>query len=171
MTSSRTAVHPSPTASTGNAPRRRRPLLALIALLGPLLISHVNVVSAQVEGTIAEPLPLDVAQSLRHHRSRAPINMSPDGEWIAHTVNSDETVAKDSVSRFFSATGVPLAEGDSRPEATLSHTRTGEVIRLGAVGSASWAPVWSPDGQQVAFYSDEGGTAGLWIWERTTRST
>jgi dipeptidyl aminopeptidase/acylaminoacyl peptidase len=56
--------------------------------------------------------------------------------------------------------------------ATLSNVRTGEVIRLGSAEAASWAPVWSPDGRRVAFYSDEGGTAGLWIWDRSTgRST
>jgi dipeptidyl aminopeptidase/acylaminoacyl peptidase len=35
--------------------------------------------------------------------------------------------------------------------------------------SASWAPTWSPDGQSVAFYSDEGGSARLWIWDKSTR--
>jgi dipeptidyl aminopeptidase/acylaminoacyl peptidase len=53
-------------------------------------------------------------------------------------------------------------------QATLTNTRTGEVIRLGSPRSASWGAVWAPDGQRVAFYSDEGGEAGVWIWERAT---
>jgi dipeptidyl aminopeptidase/acylaminoacyl peptidase len=28
--------------------------------------------------------------------------------------------------------------------------------------------VWSPDGNRVAFYSDQGGTSGVWIWEKAT---
>ena len=54
-------------------------------------------------------------------------------------------------------------------EAHLTNTRTGEELRLGGAASSSWAPVWSPDGKRVAFYSDEGGSAGLWIWSLATR--
>lgn len=114
-----------------------------------------------------EPLPLEVAVSLRGHNGRSPVNVSPDGEWIAHTVESDETVPRGE-SRAFSATGFPFAEGDARMEATLSSTTGDETVRLGAPDAASWAGVWSPDGRRVAFYSDEGGAAGLWIWERET---
>jgi hypothetical protein len=28
--------------------------------------------------------------------------------------------------------------------------------------------VWSPNGERVAFYSDDGGEAGLWVWEKAT---
>lgn len=114
-----------------------------------------------------EPLPLEVAVSLRGHNGRSPVNLSPDGEWIAHTVESDETVPR-GASRRYSATGFPFAEGNSRMEATLSSIAGDETVRLGAPDAASWAGVWSPDGRRVAFYSDEGGEAGLWIWERQT---
>ena len=116
-----------------------------------------------------EPLPLDVAVSLRAHNSRSPINLSPDGIWLAHTVQTVETIPRDSAGRRYSATGFPFGEGDARMEATLTNTKTGETIRLGGSTSASWAGVWSPDGQRVAFYSDEGGAAGLWIWEKASR--
>jgi dipeptidyl aminopeptidase/acylaminoacyl peptidase len=33
---------------------------------------------------------------------------------------------------------------------------------------SNWAPAWSPDGQQLAFYSDRAGTAQLWIWQRSS---
>jgi acetyl esterase/lipase len=32
----------------------------------------------------------------------------------------------------------------------------------------SWGPVWSPDGSRLAYYSDEGGEAGLWVYQPTT---
>ncbi len=53
-------------------------------------------------------------------------------------------------------------------QATLTNTKTGQVIRLGGPKSSSWAPVWSPNGERVAFYSDEDGEAGLWVWEKAT---
>lgn len=121
-------------------------------------------------GTLAqglEPLPLEVAVALRGHNGRSPINLSPDGQWIAHTIESDETVPR-GTSRAFAATGFPFAEGDARMEVTLSSTTSDETILLGAADAASWGGVWSPDGLRVAFYSDEGGQAGLWIWERET---
>jgi dipeptidyl aminopeptidase/acylaminoacyl peptidase len=32
--------------------------------------------------------------------------------------------------------------------------------------SSSWAPSWAPDASHLAFYSDQNGTAQLWIWSR-----
>ncbi len=118
---------------------------------------------------LREPLPLDVTLSLRGHNSRSPVDLSPDGEWVAHTTESDETVPRATLR--FSATGFPFAEGDSRMEVFLTHTRTGRVVRPGSAKSSSWAAVWSPDGTKIAFYSDEGGEAGLWIWDRSTEKS
>jgi dipeptidyl aminopeptidase/acylaminoacyl peptidase len=123
-------------------------------------------VFAQAPRTAREPLPLEVAASLHSHNSRSSFDLSPDGQWVAHTVELDETIARD--SQTYAATGFPFAEGDSRMQAMLSSTMSGEVIRLGGAGGASWAAVWSPDGKRVAFYSDEGGEAGIWIWEKDT---
>lgn len=116
---------------------------------------------------VREPLPLEVAASLRAHNARSPVNLSPDGEWIAHTIETDETVPRGPNPRY-SETGFSFAEGSARMEATLSSTRGEPPIRLGAADAASWAAVWSPTGDRVAFYSDEGGAAGLWVWTRAT---
>jgi dipeptidyl aminopeptidase/acylaminoacyl peptidase len=69
----------------------------------------------------------------------------------------------------FSATGVPFAEGNARMRAALTNTKGGQVIRLGGDKGSSWGAVWSPDGQRVAFYSDDSGEASLWIWDKATR--
>lgn len=142
-----------------------------LAIGASLLVMGVHAVSAQTPAKIREPLPLEVAASIREHNTRSPINYSSDGEWIAHTIQSDETIPRDTLSDIFAATGFSFAEGDSRMEATLTNTRTGEVIRLGSRTSSSWAPTWSPNGERVAFYSDEGGEAGVWIWEKSTRTS
>lgn len=138
-------------------------------VIGAVLCFAPQALLAQAGDRLLEPLPLDAAVSVRGHNSRSPINVSSDGHWIAHTVETDETVPRDTVGFAYSATGFSFAEGDARMEATLTHTRTGETRRLGAATSSSWAPVWSPVGGRVAFYSDEDGEAGLWVWDEETR--
>ena len=117
--------------------------------------------------SVREPLPVDVATSVRMHEDRSGSEFSPDGAWIAQTVTTIDYLSPE--ARFYSPTGVPLAEGRSRREALLTNTRTGEEVRLGGLQSSSWGPVWSPDGARIAFYSDEGGSAGLWIWDLATQ--
>lgn len=136
-----------------------------------LMLAFTVVSEATAQAPRREPLPIADAIALRGHNARSAVALSPDGQWIAHTIQGVERVPRDTSSTFFSATGFPFAEGDARMEATITHARTGEVIRLGAAGSASWAPVWSPDGRRVAFYSDEGGEAGIWVWELATRKS
>src|SRR5688572_20975371 len=113
-----------------------------------------------------EPLPLDVITSIQSHNGRSPIDLSPDGEWLAHTYGRAETVPRQTA--LFAASGFPFAEGNARMQAALTNTKTGQVIRLGGEQGSSWAAVWSPDGRRVAFYSDDTGAASLWLWERET---
>jgi dipeptidyl aminopeptidase/acylaminoacyl peptidase len=116
---------------------------------------------------VAAPLPLDVIVSLRSHAGRDPVNLSPDGEWIAHTIEADERLPRGS-SPVYTSTGFPLFEGNARKEATLSRTDGNQQISLGIPGSSSWSPVWSPRGDRVAFYSDDGDAAGLRVWDRSS---
>lgn len=113
------------------------------------------------------PLPLDVIVSLKSHNGRSPVDLSPDGEWVAHTYGREDRVPRQ--TRLFGTTGFPFAEGDARMQAALTNVRTGEVIRLGGEKGASWGAVWSPDGQRVAYFSDDSGEVGLWIWEKAAR--
>lgn len=125
--------------------------------------------AGQVQNGVREPLPLDLLVSLHGHHGRSPINMSPDGAWVAHTVRTADTIERDSISRRWSATGFPFTEGDAGMQATLSNASTGAVLRPGGTRNASWGAVWAPDGARVAFYSDEGGAAGLWLYDLATR--
>src|SRR6266480_4122456 len=49
----------------------------------------------------------------------------------------------------------------------ITDTKTGASRNLTASKGNSWAPVWSPDGNSLAFYSDRSGQAQLWVWEKS----
>lgn len=138
----------------------------LLTLAGLVLIA--GAASAQTAATrTREPLPVEAALDARGHNGRSPIAFSPDGQWVSYTLEATENVPR--ATHQYSATGFPFAEGDSRMEATITNVHTGETIRLGGPKSSSWAAVWSPDGSRVAFYSDEGGEPGVWIWSLASK--
>ena len=140
-------------------------------LFGVLILTVVFVTAAYPAPKLREPVPLDIILSLSDHNLRSPIDLSPDGEWVAHTTNSEDTVPRGASWRF-SATGFPFCVGESRMvDVFLTNTRTGRVVRPGGSESSSWSAVWAPDGTKAAFYSDEGGEAGLWIWDRTSEKS
>jgi dipeptidyl aminopeptidase/acylaminoacyl peptidase len=99
---------------------------------------------------------------------RMPIALSPDGEWVAYTVEDDRKreSAQDERYRFYTRTGVFLEAVGC--DVWLANTKTYESRNLtGGKGSSS-SPVWSPDGKYLAFYSDRSGTERIWLWERAT---
>ena len=147
--------------------RHRFPLATSFFAAASLSVLSGAALGAEAQAPRREPLPLEVAADARGHNGRSPIALSPDGQWIAHTVESTDTVPR--ATHQYSATGFPFAEGDSRMEATITNLRTGENIRLGGPKSSSWLGVWSPDGSRIAFYSDEGGEPGVWIWSFATK--
>jgi dipeptidyl aminopeptidase/acylaminoacyl peptidase len=140
-------------------------LLFFLACVGGLLAAADT---AAADPTAAgEPLPIDVALSVHGHVARSSFAFSPDGRWIAHTVSTADPLTYGSA--YFSRTGTSRAEGAERFEAHVTNVRTGQEVRLGDPASSSWAPVWSPDGRRIAFFSDKGGSAGLWVWSLATR--
>ena len=116
------------------------------------------------------PLPVEEVLSSRSFSRRTPIDISPTGGWIAYTLKRQTAPVSMADDRytFYSRTGVPLdAVGGS---VYVTNIKSGESRRITDEQSTSWGPSWSPDGRYLAFYSDEGGQTGLYIWEVKTGS-
>lgn len=134
-----------------------------------LIISYILcavVLPAYAQKTRA-PLPVEDAITARLLRSNAPIDLSPDGEWVAYTTQdkSKNLPQKDERSTLFLPSGVPgFVIGC---DVWITNTKTNETKNLTEGKGSSWAPVWSPDGRYLAFYSDRSGQARLWVWERS----
>lgn len=97
---------------------------------------------------IAQERPAVTSQSMRSFindwSGTFPPDISSDGKWVAYC-------AGDTNSRLWI---LDLERGTSRnlrPDAKFSR-----------------APVWSPDGKSLAFYSDAGNSAHLFVWNRET---
>ncbi|HEX4682068.1 MAG TPA: hypothetical protein VH277_05130, partial [Gemmatimonadaceae bacterium] len=102
---------------------------------------------------------------------RMPVLASPDGEWVAYTVYDARRRRSPGDERFkyFTPTGA-FSEAVGC-EVRLTNTRTGATITLGEARTTTSNPVWSPNGQWLAYYSDKGGTSHLWLWDRATRTS
>jgi len=138
-----------------------------------LLFSLLCVAALLLVDTLAQqrqpPLPVEEVLATLHFPLSTPLNLSPDGKWVAYTLLDDrrkEQQKKDYASVFFTHTGVDrLITGC---DIWITNTRSGESRNLTAGEGTSWDPVWSPDGNHLAFYSDRSGMARLWVWEKAS---
>src|SRR5512146_3155499 len=121
-------------------------------------------------GSAQATKPFDVrgALGVLSFSNRMPISLSPDGEWVAYTVEDDRKVSgtKDERYMFYTPTGA-FTEAIGC-DVLVTNTRTGETRNLTQGKGTSSSAVWSPDGKLLAFYSDRTGTERLWIWNRAT---
>lgn len=126
--------------------------------------------TAGASAQAVRPLSIDDALDTRTFGYFAPVDLSPDGRWVAYTVSNPRRLKRESRSSVeFQATGIPsLAEGT---ELWVTHTSTGESHNLTGDRGVSWGGVWSPDGRTLAFYSDRDGLQRVWIWDRRTGQT
>jgi dipeptidyl aminopeptidase/acylaminoacyl peptidase len=116
----------------------------------------------------APPLSVEDALDQRTFGIRIPIDVSPDGQWVAYTLEVPGRRRPTGELRFFffSRTGAPVEALGC--DVWLTNIRTGESKNLTQGQGTSWAPVWSPDGRSLAFCSDRDGQARVWLWERDT---
>ena len=142
-----------------NTPMKMRTILlfALFAASGSGLLAQ--------EKFQLQPLPVSDVLAI-HGFSNSAISICPDDEdWIVYQL-VDLRRRGSLSSEHVSASGVPnLGRG---ADIWLTNVRSGETKNLTEGKGSNWAPVWSPNGKYVAFYSDRSGYAALWVWERST---
>ncbi len=109
----------------------------------------------------------DVLSSLSFS-PQTPIDLSPDGEWVAYTVQNPRKKEKTGDERysFFSRSGMPRLRIGC--EVWVTNSISGESRCLTEGKGNGWGPVWSPNGNYLAFYSDQNGQAQLWVWEKSS---
>ena len=138
-----------------------RTIVGMIALT--TLLSRSAVAQQQLR-----PLEIDEALGTLALAGRMPVDLSPDGRYIAYTVADARRIQSPGDDRFkmFSRTGA-FSEALGC-DVWITDTRTGATTNLTRGRGTSSNPVWSPNGRLLAFYSDRSGTYGLWLWEPST---
>jgi len=113
-------------------------------------------------------LSIEDAVSIKTFPINLPISISPDGTWVAYTLQQSVNEPNTSLAATaFSETGATWLAIGAR--VWLANTKTHEQFMLNDPRCNSWAPVWAPDGKTLAFYSDRGGKARLWVWSLNSK--
>lgn len=85
--------------------------------------------------------------------------LSPDGKWIAYSVRQKPLDID--LNPRHTAGGTPTTSAGS---SIYIRDNNGKVKQISSKGN-SWRPAWSPNSQQLAFYSDAEGSPHLWIYD------
>src|SRR3954463_1167430 len=96
---------------------------------------------------VAQKRPFDVNALLELKRVGDP-QISPDGRWVAFTVQTVDVVANKKPQQVWI---VPLTGGIPHP---IPHD-----------GQPNQRPRWSPDSKRIAYLSDRGGSSQIWLMD------
>lgn len=111
-----------------------------------------------------EPLPVEVAAGVKLLQQASPM-VSPDESLLALTVvNSRKQFPIRPDLRFVSPEGVPASNMGG--EVWIYDIKKKNRIKVIKTDSSNWAPQWSPDSRQLAFFSDRDGQVRIWAWDR-----
>jgi dipeptidyl aminopeptidase/acylaminoacyl peptidase len=115
------------------------------------------------------PLPIKEALQTKNVAMFTPLGLSPDGKTVAYALQDTNRKAQTKAPRSandLERIGIPLRA--EYCDIWISDTDTGVTKNLTRGRGTSWAPVWSPNGKYLAFYSDRDGLPALWLWERAS---
>jgi len=120
--------------------------------------------SAASQAQEALPLPVRDAVETRSFGELLPIEFSPDGKWLAYTVQRSQSIKPLGEGRWPETGVFPFMRG---LDLWVVNTETLESQELTKGEGDNWLPTWSPDGHFLAFFStrDGSGQPKLWIWD------
>ena len=137
--------------------------MVVVPVLAPLLHPATAHPQSATNHSRVRPLAVSEALAVRGFSPGSAIALSPDGRLVAYIVGAGRP-RSDTKYRDYDSTGAASHAGDSL---LITDTHSRHTVSVHG-GSAYWAPAWSPDGRFLAFCSERGGKARLWVWQRGT---
>ena len=153
--------------------RWRKPvLLCVLAVLARGQATMLSVPSlpvtmgaSELAGSSEQSLSPENVESILSFPPPASLSVSPDGQFVAYALNDPRRRGEFIGQSLFTTTGISLF--GTGCDVWLTNTITGRSENITNGQGSSWLPVWSPDGNYLAFYSDRGGKAQLWVREKS----
>jgi dipeptidyl aminopeptidase/acylaminoacyl peptidase len=108
------------------------------------------------------PLPTEELVSALRFADDSP-SLSPDGQWLAYALQDPRKMDRSDYSEQPYGTDVNLT-GRIPSDIWMTNTQSGTTRNLTEGEGVNWGPVWSPDGNYLAFYSRRSGRVNLWIY-------
>ena len=154
------------------------------AVIAASLFACVRSAGAQsARQTTPSVRPLKVVDevSAQHIQEQSRPAISPDGQWVAYTACDPSRVMADSAAlvgrdvaqiNAYDAAGcevrvASLSTAGGQPRAAIASS----AIAVPAMHGNSWGGSWSPNGRELAFLSDRGGGARVWILDVASGET
>jgi len=137
-------------------------LPAMVAFV-VLAVSHLGAMSGDIAPQRGNSLAVEDALKVRSFGQLMEIQFSPDGKWIAFTIQNN-LHSRSVDDEEYARTGIP--EWAQGTDVCIVNTETSAMINLTGGKGNNWLPAWSRDGRYLAFISDResNGNARLWIW-------
>jgi Tol biopolymer transport system component len=114
------------------------------AALSPVRASPDFGLDATPRSAVRAPAGI-TADDLHRLRSVTAAELSPDGRWVAYTVQNRQR------------------PGRPYTQLWLADARTGETRRLGDAQETGAGPVWSPNSRWIAYFGSDGERTGLFV--------
>jgi dipeptidyl aminopeptidase/acylaminoacyl peptidase len=129
------------------------------------LVSCVLAMTVAAMGAEKQALFPQDSLSLRSFPAYFPIEFSPDGKWLAYTIQ-DERVRGSNDPRVSRQSSIPPPS--IATDICIVRVETGETRNLTEGKGDNWLPAWSPDGRYLAFFSTRGGNGqvNVWRWQK-----
>lgn len=127
------------------------------------------IVSSSLGQKQLAPLPVKEALKTLSLSMFTPLDLSPDGKLVAYALQDTNRKAQTKAPRSapdLERIGIPFRA--EYCDIWISDTHAGVSKNLTQGRGTNWAPVWSPNGKYIAFYSDRDGQPALWLWERAS---
>ncbi len=115
---------------------------------------------------MSTPFTIDHLLATRRLVGRVPLDVSPDGRYVAVSVRVSTGVASAPVELGFRPDGVYVAHAGNRQ--IVVDTEAGQVMCPFPEGLVSWGGRWSPDGAMLAAYLCRDGCLCPAVWSPAT---